>query len=88
MSPSLARLREVAQASSRHFDRIRPLIPASLRTSIQPGPIEDGVWCLLVDSNATAAKLRQLLPSLIEGLPDEADRPRSIRVRVRSPGPG
>ena len=83
LSPSLARLGQIAQTSAHCLERILPLIPPGLRASVQAGPIEDGVWCLLVDSNATAAKIRQLVPNLQERLRTEGLGPSAIRLRVR-----
>ena len=63
-SPSLARLTELTRDSVARLKAIEPLIPQSLRNTVRAGPIEGPVWCLLLDNNASAAKFRQLLPSL------------------------
>lgn len=82
-SPALARLVDRVQASSQRLAAIRNLLPAALRASVQAGPIEDGQWCLLVSSNAVAAKLRQLLPSLQLHL-QASDLPVvGIRIKVK-----
>lgn len=83
-SPTLARLVDRVQASSQRMAAIRGQLPAALRSSVQAGPIEDGQWCLLVSSNAVAAKLRQFVPSLqlmleAKGLPVTA-----IRIKVHN----
>jgi hypothetical protein len=56
-SPTLAGLVQRMHASSSRFEAIKPLLPAPLRASVQAGPFEEGQWCLLVNSNAVAAKL-------------------------------
>lgn len=58
------------------------LIPEALRPAIQAGPIEDGAWCLLVSSNAAAAKLRQLLPLIQARLVDKGWKVTSIRLKI------
>ena len=85
-SPTLARLVDRMEASSRRLEAIRKLLPRPLLASVQAGPFEDGQWCLLVGSNAVAAKLRQLVPALQShltagGLPVSAIR---IKVQARS----
>jgi hypothetical protein len=62
-SPTFARLADVVRASSARLHAIRSLLPEPLRASVQAGPLEDGCWCVLVSSNAVAAKLRQLVPA-------------------------
>jgi hypothetical protein len=63
---------------------IRTLLPAPLRASVQAGPIEDGCWCLLVSSNAVAAKLRQLVPALQAHLSQTGLPVTSIRIKVQN----
>ena len=83
-SPALARLVDRVQASSQRMAVIRPLLPTALRTSVQAGPIEEGQWCLLVSSNAVAAKLRQFLPSLQMHLEAKGLAVTGIRIKVQS----
>jgi len=42
------------------------------------------VWCLLVESTAIAAKLRQLQPSMLERLAHEGHDITAIRLKVRA----
>ena len=60
------------------------MLPAPLRASVQAGPIEDGNWCLLVSSNAVAAKLRQLVPALQAHLAQKSLGVTSIRIKVQN----
>ncbi|HVE52730.1 MAG TPA: DciA family protein [Ramlibacter sp.] len=83
-SPTLARLAQLARESGERLEAIESSIPASLRASIRPGPIEGTSWCLLVDSNAAAAKLRQLLPVLVEKLNSRGWEVNSIRLKLGS----
>ena len=83
-SPSLARLVDRVQASSHRLQAIRGMLPAPLRGSVQAGPIEDGQWCLLVSSNAVAAKLRQFVPALQMQLESSGLPVASIRIKVRN----
>ena len=81
-SPSLARLAGLVRESSDRLKAIESLIPEALRPAIQAGPIEDGAWCLLVSSNAAAAKLRQLLPLIQARLTDKGWKVTSIRLKI------
>ena len=84
-SAPLARLAELVQDSSARLQAIQPLLPAGLRASIKAGPIDAGSWCLLLDNTATAAKLRQLLPSLEAHLRSKGWEITSIRLKVQMP---
>jgi hypothetical protein len=83
-SPTFARLSELIQASSDRLQAIRSLLPAPLRASVQAGPMDEGSWCLLVSSNAVAAKLRQLLPALQAHLSQNGLPVSSIRIKVQN----
>ena len=82
-SPNLSQLVERIQASSARLNAVRLLLPAALRASVQAGPIDEGQWCLLVGSNAAAAKLRQLLPDLQQHLLAKGLPVTGIRIRVQ-----
>lgn len=87
-SSSLARLADRVQASSQRMQAVRGLLPAPLRASVQAGPFEEGQWCLLVNSNAVSAKLRQLLPELQMHLATCGLPVAGIRIKVhRRDGP-
>jgi hypothetical protein len=82
-SPQLARLTELTQDSVARLKAIEPLIPQALRSTVQAGPIEGPVWCLILDNNASAAKFRQLLPALASHLRVKGWAVNSIRLRVQ-----
>jgi hypothetical protein len=82
-SPTLARLAELARESGERLKAVEPLIPASLRSAVKAGPIEGTGWCLLVDSSAAAAKLRQVVPALLAHLCGRGWQVTSIRLKVQ-----
>ena len=82
-SPTLAGLAERARDSTARLRAIEPLIPAALRAAVRAGPVDATQWCLLLDNNATAAKLRQLLPALEAHLRTKGWDNRSIRLKVQ-----
>lgn len=83
-SPMLAQLASLSRDSSARLRAIQDLVPALLRTSIQAGPIDGATWCLLVSSNAAAAKLRQLLPALAAHLRTKGWNVQTIRLKVQA----
>jgi hypothetical protein len=84
-NPGLARLMDLSRASQDRLQAIRPLIPAALRPSVQAGPLEDGVWCLLLSGSTAAAKLRQLVPAFEAHLNSLSLPVSSIRLKVQKP---
>ncbi|MFN9727418.1 hypothetical protein [Acidovorax sp.] len=83
-SPTLARLTALTRESSDRLKAIEALIPIGLRSTIQAGPIEGDSWCLLVRSNASAAKLRNLLPALQAHLRSRGWEVNAIRLKVQT----
>ena len=83
-SPTLAQLTLLTRDSSARLKAIEPLIPPSMRASIQAGPIEGSTWCLLVKGNAAASKLRQLLPSFEAHLRTKGWDVQHIRVKIQT----
>jgi hypothetical protein len=82
-SPTLAKLAQLARESGERLKAVQLLIPGPLRASVRAGPIEGTAWCLLVDSNAAAAKLRQVVPALLAHLCDRGWQVNSIRLKVQ-----
>lgn len=82
-SPTLARLTELARDSGARLKAIEQLIPASLRPAVKAGPIEGPVWCLILNNNAAAAKIRQILPALAAHLRVKGWEVNSIRLKVQ-----
>ena len=81
-SPTLARLSELVRDSNDRLKAIEPLLPGNLRSAVKAGPIDGDSWCLLVNGNAAAAKLRQLLPTLQAGLQRQGWRVSNIRLKI------
>jgi hypothetical protein len=82
-SPTLARLAELSRDSVARLNALDDLIPTALRPAIQAGPIDGDAWCLLLDNNAAAAKVRQLLPALLSHLRVKGWEVNSIRLKVQ-----
>ena len=82
-SPTLARLTELSRDSVARLQSILPLIPHPMHASVKAGPIDGEVWCLLLDNNAVAAKLRQLVPALEAHLRSKGWQVASIRLKVQ-----
>jgi hypothetical protein len=75
---------QLARDSGERLKAVELLIPAPLRSAVRAGPIEGSAWCLLVDSNAAAAKLRQVTPALLSCLHDRGWEVTSIRLKVQA----
>jgi hypothetical protein len=83
-SPVLSHLTEVAAESQKMLRSFHGLIPTSLLDHMHAGPIDGDAWCILVDSNAVAAKLRQLVPALGAHLKTKNFSASSIRIKVQT----
>jgi hypothetical protein len=83
-SPTLAQLTSLMQESTRRLRSLDSLIPPNLRTALQAGPIEGSDWCILVSSNAAAAKLRQMVPAMQAHLKSKGHDVQTIRLKVLS----
>jgi len=83
-SPALAGLLARARDSAERLAAVQHLIPAEMRPSVQAGPAEGDVWCLLVTGSAAAAKLRQLLPALLARLRTQGWEVSTIRLKVQA----
>jgi hypothetical protein len=81
-SPSLSRLVGMVRESSDLLKSVELLLPAPLRAAVKAGPIDGESWCLLISSNAAAAKLRQLLPALQARLQANGHNITTIRLRL------
>lgn len=82
----MARLAQLARESRERLEAVQFLIPKALRSAVKAGPIDGAAWCLLVDNNAAAAKLRQVVPALIAELCSRGSQVTSIRVKVQLAG--
>lgn len=82
-APTLARLVHLARQSREMLEAVGFLIPGPLRSAVHAGPLEGASWCLLVDNNAAAAKLRQVLPALTAELHNQGAQINAIRLKVQ-----
>ncbi|MES2880476.1 MAG: hypothetical protein V4713_18855 [Pseudomonadota bacterium] len=82
-SPTLGKLIELSRDSVARLKAVESLIPGSLRSAVKAGPIEGPVWCLILDNNAVAAKIRQILPALEAHLRTKGWDVTSIRLKVQ-----
>ncbi|MDZ7891318.1 MAG: hypothetical protein U5L73_06115 [Rhodoferax sp.] len=82
-SPTLSHLAVLTKESSARLKSLERLIPGGILKNIKPGPIEGTTWCLLLDNNAVAAKLRQLTPALQAHLQSKGWEVTSIRLKVQ-----
>ncbi|MDB5892483.1 MAG: hypothetical protein JWQ88_14 [Rhodoferax sp.] len=82
-SPALSHLTALTRDSAARLKAIEVLLPPGLRLAIRSGPIDGDTWCLLVDSNAAAAKLRQLSPALLAHLRTKGWSVTSLRLKVQ-----
>jgi hypothetical protein len=85
---SLGQLLKRLAQSKAHYASVAPLLPPGLRDDVRAGPIDGDCWTLFAAHNPAAAKLRQMLPSLLQRLRDEGWQGTSIKVRVQPRSPG
>jgi hypothetical protein len=83
-SEPLALLRERILDSKARFDAVRHCIPAAMLSHIQPGPVDEAGWSLLVANAAVGAKLRQCIPRLEEALKKQGWPNIAIRIKVHN----
>lgn len=84
-SPTFAHLTGLVAESTARLQEIESLIPVAFRSAVRAGPIEGTVWCLILDNNAIAAKIRQLLPALESHLRTKGWKVTAIRLKVHAP---
>ena len=83
-SPMLAQLAALTRESSERLKAVESLVPPALRPALQAGPIEGTTWCIVVKSNAAAAKLRQLLPAMQAHLRSKGCEVNVIRLKIQT----
>ncbi len=82
-APTLARLVSAAKQSQECLLAAGHLLPGALRSGVQAGPIDNGVWCLLAANSAVAAKLRQISPSIVACVQAKGYAIAAIRIKVQ-----
>jgi len=83
-SPTLLHLSKLALDSTARLKSLAPLLPIALRTGIKPGPIDGLTWCLILENSAVAAKVKQLVPLLIQHLNTKGWEVTSIRLKIQT----
>jgi len=78
LRPLLAHVQQLNQWQARYLE----FAPPSLARSSRVGQVEQGHLILLADNGAVAAKLRQMLPTLLEEFQRRSCPIREIWVRV------
>ena len=86
-SPTLALLTELTRDSTARLKAIESLIPTALRSSVKAGPIEGSNWCLILENNAAASKIRQLLPAFEAHLRSKGWGSTVVRLKVQVASP-
>jgi hypothetical protein len=85
LSAPLARLAERLRDSNSRFEAVTGVLPAALRKSVRPGPVDEEGWSLVAANAAVAAKLRHLIPTLDQTLQNRGWTSIPIRVKIASP---
>jgi hypothetical protein len=70
------------------FVAVQSLLPGALRGQVRAGPIDAGIWTLFASHASAAAKLRQVLPTLLAAVATREPDITEIRVKIRPPEPG
>ena len=83
-SAPLVRLVQRLRESQQRFEIAQAAMPALLRKSVKPGPVDDTGWTLLAANAAVAAKLRHLVPAIEARLSDAGWPVRAVRVKVEA----
>jgi hypothetical protein len=84
-SETLHSLLAKVRLSQSRLETVKQLIPITLRNSLHAGSADEGQWTLLVNSPAVAAKLRQLLPSLVQALRHKEQVDVEVRIKIARP---
>jgi hypothetical protein len=74
-----------AQVSQACLQALRSVLPPALLAQLQPGPIVDGLWTLLVTAPAAAAKIRQWVPALQAHVRSKGWPVERIEVKIHRP---
>lgn len=82
-APALAALSQRIQQSQAMLAVVHPLLPPALRPLVRSGPIDSGVWCLLVANPSISTKLRHLTPALLAALRQKGHVVERLRIKVQ-----
>ena len=82
MLGSLVRQAQQAQAC---LKELRSVLPPALLAQVQSGPMDGGLWTLLVRHPAAASKIRQFVPALAAHVRSKGWPVERIEVKVQVP---
>jgi hypothetical protein len=83
-SDTLSGMLSMHQTSTAYLNTLKPLLAPDLFAQVKAGPIDETSWCLLINHNSAAAKLRQLLPDIGAHLRSKGYPVQQIRLKVMS----
>jgi hypothetical protein len=83
-SDTLGSLMQRLHRSRQRMADISRLLPEGLQGAVQPGPLDEEGWSLLVANAAAASKLRQMLPQLAAELQIRGWPEVPIKLRIQS----
>jgi hypothetical protein len=84
-SPVLASMFERVALSQALFQLVLPFVPKPLQAQMAAGPVDAGVWCILITNPAVATKLRHLRPHLLAAVQAAGHPISDIRLKIRKP---
>ena len=84
-SPVLASMVERVAQSQTLLRLVMAQVPSPLHAHMAAGPVDDGVWCILITNPAVATKLRHLRPNLLAAVQAEGHPITDIRLKIRKP---
>lgn len=84
-SPVLASMFERVALSQSLFSLVLPHVPKPLHAQMAAGPVDEGVWCILISNPAVATKLRHLRPNLLAAVQAAGHPITDIRLKIRKP---
>jgi hypothetical protein len=84
-SPVLASMFERVAYSQNLLSLVLPQVPTSLHGQMAAGPVDEGVWCILITNPAVATKLRHLRPNLLAAVQAAGHPITEIRLKIRKP---
>ena len=84
-SEPLTGLLQRVRESRARYDAVATLLPPGLQAGTRPGPLDETAWVLLVANASSAAKVRQLLPTLEEALAARGWAGPPIRIKILTP---
>ena len=84
-SPVLSSMFERVAYSQSLFSLVLPQVPPSLHGQMAAGPVDEGVWCILITNPAVATKLRHLRPNLLAAVQSAGHPITDIRLKIRKP---